>query len=101
MVKNWLRGLVAKAAPESAWEVDLHGLRVPEALEAVARALEAAEARDERRVRIVCGKGRGSPGGVGVLREAVCGWLDAHGYGGRYRRIVDADGRDGSVLVER
>ncbi|MBI5446839.1 MAG: Smr/MutS family protein [Deltaproteobacteria bacterium] len=94
-----LRALVSAAFPGVVPELDLHGLRVPEALEAVRRALEKAEARGDRELRIVCGKGRGSPGGVGVLREAVPGWLEANGYAGRYRRLLDADGRDGAVLV--
>lgn len=94
-----LRSLLRSAFPESCPEIDLHGLRVPEALALVEKALEEAARQAEPEVRIVCGKGRGSPGGVGVLREAVCGWLDAHGYAGRYRRVVDADGRDGSVRV--
>lgn len=80
--------------------MDLHGLRVPEALEVVGRALQQGEASGASRLRIVCGKGKGTPGGVGVLREAVAGWLDAHGYSGRYRRQVDRDGRDGAIWVE-
>lgn len=95
-----LRRLLGAAFPEAASELDLHGLRVADALAVVARTLERAERDGTERLRIVCGKGRGSPGGVGVLREAVAGWLDAHGYGGRYRRDVDRDGRDGAIRVE-
>lgn len=87
------------AFPDAAWEVDLHGMRVPEALEAVENALKAAKEAGGGRVRIICGKGKGSKGGVGVLREAVGGWLEAHGYSG-FTRNVEGDGRDGSMTVE-
>jgi DNA-nicking Smr family endonuclease len=97
---SWLRRLLHAAFPESDVEIDLHGLRVPEALSLVEQALARAETGGAERVRIVCGKGKGSPGGVGVLREAVAGWLEAHGYSGRYRRQVDRDGRDGAISVQ-
>lgn len=97
---KWLRRLFAAACPEAAPETDLHGLRVPEALAAVRSALAAAQRGGAPRLRIVCGKGRGSPGGKGVLREAVAGWLEANGYAGRYRREVDRDGRDGALSVD-
>lgn len=96
---NWLRRLLGTAWPEAVPELDLHGLRVPEALEAVHRALLDAERAGVQGLRVVCGKGRGSPGGRGVLREAVAGWLEAHGYQGRYRREMDRDGRDGALRV--
>lgn len=96
---RWWRRLVGAAFPGTAPEIDLHGLRVPEALATVAQALEQARREGATHLRIVCGKGRGSPGGVGVLREAVAGWLDAHGYAQRYRRDVDRDGRDGAIRV--
>ena len=80
-------------------EIDLHGLRVPEALEVVRQTVTKLEERGGK-VRIICGKGRGSPGGIGVLREAVGGWLTAHGYGQCFQRVVDSDGRDGSLLLE-
>jgi DNA-nicking Smr family endonuclease len=96
---SWLRRLLRSAFPENCPELDLHGMRVAEALAAVERVLERAEAQGVEEVRIVCGKGRHSPGGVGVLRTAVAGWLDAHGYVGHYRRQVDRDGRDGAIRV--
>lgn len=96
----WFRRLLRLAFPDTCPEVDLHGLRVPEALEALQGALRSAEGRRERRLRVVCGKGRGSPGGIGILRSAVAGWLEQHGYAGRYRREVDRDGRDGALWVD-
>jgi DNA-nicking Smr family endonuclease len=97
---TWLRRLLSIAFPDSAPELDLHGMKVPEALAAVDRALAEVASQGGNGLRIVCGKGQGSPGGVGVLRSAVAGWLDAHGYQGRYRREVDRDGRDGVLWVE-
>jgi DNA-nicking Smr family endonuclease len=97
---SWLRRLLTAAFPGAAPELDLHGMRVPEALDAVEAALAEVTSGGGKGLRIVCGKGKGSPGGVGVLRSAVAGWLDAHGYEGRYRREVDSDGRDGVLWVE-
>lgn len=97
---TWLRRLLGRAFPDACPEVDLHGLRVPEALEALQAALRAAETSGARRLRVVCGKGKGSPGGVGVLRGAAAGWLEQHGFSGRYRREVDRDGRDGALSVD-
>ncbi len=95
-----LRRLLQSAFPDAAAEVDLHGLRVPEALTRVEESIETAKTQGITRLRIVCGKGRGSPGGVGVLREAVAGWLDAHGHAGKHRRDVDRDGRDGAIYLD-
>jgi DNA-nicking Smr family endonuclease len=97
---SWVRRVLRAAFPAGCPQLDLHGASVPEALESVARFLARAEQQGVDEVRIVCGKGRHSPGGVGVLRHAVPGWLDAHGYAGRYRREVDRDGRDGALRVE-
>lgn len=94
-----LRSVMRAAFPEAAWEVDLHGMRVPEALLTVAEAMEAARKAGGGRIRVICGKGRHSAGGVGVLREAVGGWLETHGHGG-FARVVERDGLDGSILVE-
>ncbi|MDF1555073.1 MAG: Smr/MutS family protein [Deferrisomatales bacterium] len=96
---NWLRRVLRAAFPAGCPELDLHGLRVSEALVEVERFVARAEQQAVGEVRIVCGKGRHSPSGVGVLRLAVPGWLDAHGYAGRYRREVDRDGRDGALRV--
>lgn len=94
-----LRKLLETAFPDASWEVDLHGMKVAEALETVQKAVEAVKARGGGRVRIITGKGLGSPGQVGVLREAVGGWLDSNGYGPHYTRKVERDGRDGSITV--
>lgn len=95
-----LKKLLSAAFPDKTYEIDLHGLRVPEALDRVRDMVAELEKLGGGKVRIICGKGRGSPGGVGVLGEAVCGWLTAHGYGERFHRVMDADGRHGSIMLE-
>ena len=56
-------------------EVDLHGLRTDEAREALAQFLREAQRAGLRCVRVVHGKGLGSPGKTPVLKAKVHGWL--------------------------
>ena len=56
-------------------EIDLHGLRREEAREALAAFLREAGKRGWRCVRVVHGKGLGSPGKEPVLKGKVHGWL--------------------------
>lgn len=56
-------------------EVDLHGLRRDEAREALAGFLREAGKRGWRCVRVVHGKGLGSPGKTPVLKGKVQSWL--------------------------
>jgi DNA-nicking Smr family endonuclease len=56
-------------------EIDLHGLRRDEAREALAAFLREAVKRGWRCVRVVHGKGLGSPGKTPVLKGKVQGWL--------------------------
>ena len=81
--------------------LDLHGLGVRDAIDETGRFVAEMAARGEREVRIVYGKGRGSPGGVGVLRQAIPAWLEQHGGDSveRFEREVDADGNDGAMRV--
>jgi DNA-nicking Smr family endonuclease len=81
--------------------LDLHGLGVRDALEETERFLRHAQATDAPVVRIVYGKGHGSPGGRGVLRDVVPRWLDREGHQWveRYQRVPDASGADGAVMV--
>lgn len=81
--------------------LDLHGLGVRDALEETEGFLRAAHAQGEAVVRIVYGKGHGSPGGRGVLREVIPRWLEREGVAlvSRYQRMPDASGADGAVKV--
>ncbi len=56
-------------------EIDLHGLRREDAREALAAFLRAAHRQGLRCVRVVHGKGLGSPGKVPVLKGKVHSWL--------------------------
>jgi DNA-nicking Smr family endonuclease len=56
-------------------EIDLHGLRTDDAREALASFLREALRQGQRCVRVVHGKGLGSPGKTPVLKGKVHGWL--------------------------
>lgn len=56
-------------------EIDLHGLRREDAREALAGFLREAVRQGLRCVRVVHGKGLGSPGKTPVLKGKVHGWL--------------------------
>ncbi|MEJ5990843.1 Smr/MutS family protein [Ramlibacter sp. PS3R-8] len=56
-------------------EIDLHGLRREDAREALSAFLRDAVTRGVRCVRVVHGKGLGSPGKTPVLKGKVHGWL--------------------------
>ncbi len=81
--------------------LDLHRFGVRDALDATERFLRDARADGTTAVRIVYGKGRGSPGGRGVLREVIPQWLEANSAGlvERFERLPDASGADGAVKV--
>lgn len=81
--------------------LDLHGLGVREAIAETERFVVEMATHGEPEVRIVYGKGRGSPGGVGVLRQAIPAWLEQHGspWVERFERRIDADGNDGAMHV--
>ncbi len=81
--------------------LDLHGLGVRQALDQTRAFLEEAHARGEAQVRIIYGKGRGSAGGIGVLRQAVPAWIEqnAKQWVDRFERQLDASGDDGAMMV--
>lgn len=56
-------------------QIDLHGLRVDEAREALAAFLRESHKAGLRCLRVVHGKGLGSPGRTPVLKGKVHGWL--------------------------
>ena len=80
-------------------DLDLHGLRVEEARAAVAEFL--AEARRHRWtcVRIVHGKGHGSPGQVPVLKRLVGHWLQRHREVLAFLQAGPAEGGSGALRV--
>ncbi|MFN3377304.1 MAG: Smr/MutS family protein [Burkholderiaceae bacterium] len=56
-------------------QLDLHGLRTDEARQALGQFLRDAQKQGKRCVRIVHGKGLGSPGKSPVLKGRVHSWL--------------------------
>ncbi|MDE2275216.1 MAG: Smr/MutS family protein, partial [Burkholderiales bacterium] len=56
-------------------ELDLHGLRREEARESLAAFVRSAALRGQRCLRVVHGKGHGSPGRQPVLKGKVQRWL--------------------------
>jgi DNA-nicking Smr family endonuclease len=56
-------------------QVDLHGLRTDEARKALSTFIREAQKQGIRCVRVVTGKGLGSPGKTPVLKEKVHRWL--------------------------
>lgn len=80
-------------------DLDLHGYNRDQARHAIVRFLAECHGRDLRCVRIVHGKGNGSPNSGPVLKRLVDGWL-------RKRRDVLAfcsarpvDGGSGAIYV--
>ncbi len=92
-----VRGAGGRAVPV----LDLHGLGVRDAIAATERFLTECAADGVDEARIVYGKGHGSPGGRGVLREVIPRWLATDG-----ARFVasatpepDASGADGAMRL--
>ncbi len=56
-------------------EIDLHGLRRDAAREALSTFIRDCQRRSLRCVRVVTGKGLGSPGRMPVLKDKTYGWL--------------------------
>lgn len=70
---------VVRKLREGRWSVqrhiDLHGLRTDEAREALGRFIRDTQSQGVRCVRVVHGKGLGSPGRAPVLKGRVLRWL--------------------------
>ena len=81
--------------------LDLHGFRVREAIAATDAFLSDAAASGEPQVRIIYGKGRGTPGGLGVLRQAVPAWIEQNAMDRveRFERDLDGTGDDGAMRI--
>lgn len=75
-------------------QIDLHGLRTDEARQALSQFLRDAQVRGWRCVRVVHGKGLGSPGRIPVLKDKVRRWLVQSE---RVLAFVQARGDDGGA----
>jgi len=80
-------------------QIDLHGLRRDEARDALAAFLRAARQRGLRCVRVVHGKGLGSPGRQPVLKGKVRAWLVQKDEVLAFVQARAADGGHGALLV--
>jgi len=99
LLARWLRA----AAPDGVARpvLDLHGYGVKDALALTERFLADAQREGLPEVEIVYGKGRGSPGGHGVLREVVPRWLATEGRAYVASAVPDTDrwGEDGAMRI--
>ena len=80
-------------------QIDLHGLRRDEARAALAAFVRDAERRGLRCVRIVHGKGHGSPGREPVLKHRVHGWLVQKAAVLAFTQARAAEGGSGALIV--
>ncbi|HON31263.1 MAG TPA: Smr/MutS family protein, partial [Ottowia sp.] len=80
-------------------QIDLHGLRRDEAREALGQFLRDAQRAGLRCVRVVHGKGLGSPGRTPVLKDKVHGWLIQKNQVLAFVQARPLDGGAGALLV--
>lgn len=80
-------------------QIDLHGLRTEEAREQLGAFIRETRKQGLRCVRVVHGKGLGSPGKTPVLKGRVHGWLAQKKDVLAFVQARPADGGAGALLV--
>ena len=80
-------------------EIDLHGLRSDEARLALAEFIREAHRQGLRCVRVVHGKGLGSPGKTPVLKDKVHSWLVQKNQVMAFVQAKPAEGGAGALVV--
>ena len=80
-------------------ELDLHGLRTEDAREALAAFIRDAVKAGQRCVRVVHGKGLGSPGRTPVLKARVLRWLVQKNEVLAFVQARPAEGGAGALVV--
>lgn len=80
-------------------QLDLHGLRRDQARDALADFIRVAVRDGVRCVRVIHGKGHGSPGHVPVLKDKVKRWLVQKDQVIAFTQAHAADGGAGALLV--
>ena len=80
-------------------EIDLHGLRSDEARVALAEFIRQAHRQGLRCVRVVHGKGLGSPGKTPVLKNKVHSWLVQKQQVMAFVQAKPAEGGAGALVV--
>ena len=94
VVRKLRRGVWAIQA-----QLDLHGLRRDAARERLSGFLRAAGDERLRCVRVIHGKGNGSPGREPVLKSKVKSWLAQHAQVLAFTQARAADGGAGALVV--
>ena len=94
---------VTKKLRQGQWsiqrQIDLHGLRRDEAREALSAFIREAHRHGIRCVRVVHGKGLGSPGKTPVLKSRVHSWLVQKNEVLAFVQAKPADGGAGALVV--
>lgn len=94
---------VVRKLRRGAWsvqaQIDLHGLRRDEAREQLSAFLREAQKQGLRCVRIIHGKGHGSPGRQGVLKAKVKSWLVQKNQVLAFTQARGSDGGHGALIV--
>ena len=80
-------------------QIDLHGLRSDEAREALGQFIKDSVRKGVRCVRVVHGKGLGSPGKTPVLKNKVLRWLIQKNEVLAFVQAKPAEGGAGALLV--
>lgn len=80
-------------------ELDLHGMRRDEAREALAAFIRAAHQGSRRCLRVVHGKGHGSPGREPVLKSKVQRWLAQRQEVVAFTQAAGPQGGAGALIV--
>lgn len=80
-------------------KLDLHGMNRDEARLAVSSFIHECQQKDLRCIRIVHGKGLGSPGREPILKKLVLGWLAQKREVLAYCQARAAEGGAGAVIV--
>ena len=78
---------------------DLHGLNRHEAHDEVSRFIGECHSNGKRCVRIVHGRGLGSPGRSGILRQLVKGWLIRRKDVLAFCHAPSCDGGEGALWI--
>jgi DNA-nicking Smr family endonuclease len=80
-------------------DIDLHGLRIEAAREALGAFIREVHRQGLRCVRVVHGKGLGSPGKTPVLKSRVHGWLIQKNEVLAFVQAMPAQGGAGALVV--
>jgi len=80
-------------------QIDLHGLRRDEAREQLGSFLQEAARKGLRCVRVIHGKGNGSPGKEPVLKQRVHSWLVQKSAVIAFTQARAAEGGSGALVV--